>query len=98
MSRALICLLVLCLLPALSQAQEPTPPAVTLPGGVTHLDDVGLYAVTYRYDDGRVGAMPVGWTGPFTDATGIACESEGVPLQPFGLGNNSGNRLQGSPD
>lgn len=78
MSRALICLLVLCLLPALSQAQEPTPPAVTLPGGVTHLDDVGLYTVTYRYDDGRVGAMPVGWTGPFTDATGIACEPESI--------------------
>ena len=78
MSRVLICLLTLCLLPALSHAQAPTPPGVTLPGGVTRLDDVGLYAVTYRYDDGRTGAMPVGWTGPFTDTTGIACQPLGV--------------------
>ena len=72
------CLLALCLLPRLGYAQGLAPPAVTIPGGVTHLDDIGLYTVTYHYDDGQVGVMPVGWTGPFTDQTGIACEPIGV--------------------
>ena len=69
----LLYLLTLFLLPLAARAQEPLPPAVALPGGVTRLDDVGLYSVTYRFDDGRTGAMPLGWTGPFTEATGIAC-------------------------
>lgn len=79
LARSLTALLLgLCLLPAVGHAQDTAPPAVTLPGGVTRLDDVGLYAVTYRYDDGRTGAMPVGWAGPFTEDTGIACEPAGV--------------------
>ena len=79
LARSLTALLLgLCLLPSVGHAQDAAPPAVTLPGGVTRLDDVGLYAVTYRYDDGRTGAMPLGWAGPFTDDTGIACEPAGV--------------------
>ena len=55
----------------------PPPPVVAIPGGVTHLDDIGLYSVSYHYLDGRSGTMPVGWTGHFEDQTGIS-------ITPFG--------------
>ncbi len=71
-----IVLLALCLLPLGVRAQEAAP-LVTLPGGVTRLDEVGLYSVTYHYDNGRTGTMPLGWTGPFQEDTGIACQPVG---------------------
>lgn len=53
---------------------------VHLFGGTNSLDEIGLYKVSYRYDDGHTGQMPVGWRGFFTEDTGIACE-------PFGSQN-----------
>ena len=58
----------------------PVVPDVRLAGGITALEDVGIYGVSYRYTDGRTGAMPVGWTGDFEETTGIAC-------RPFGMQN-----------
>ena len=52
-------------------------PIVAIPVGVTHVDDIGLYGVTYRYTDGRTGSKPVGWSGHFDDETGIS-------VTPFG--------------
>ena len=69
-----ICLMVILIsLGMKSFAQATLPPTVTIPGGLTRLDDIGLYTVTYRYDDGRTGEMPLGWSGFFTEDTGIAC-------------------------
>ncbi|CEK15878.1 DUF5696 domain-containing protein [Chthonomonas calidirosea] len=72
------CFLLLC--PCLLSAQPPSVPAdlvVSLPTGTTSLDEIGLYQVSYRYDDGHSGTMPIGWSGFFTEDTGIACEPFG---------------------
>lgn len=78
---SLLSLCFVLLSPPPSIAKTPSPDlVVSLSGGVTSLDDIGLYQVSYRYDDGRTGIMPIGWSGFFTEDTGIACE-------PFGTQN-----------
>ena len=54
--------------------------AVPLHNGVNHLDDIGVYNVTYQYYGGSSGKMPVGWVSYFDDTTGVAC-------MPFGIQN-----------
>ncbi len=51
--------------------------SVSLHGGTTSLDEIGIYAVTYRYRDGQSGKMPNGWVGMFYGSTGISCTPYG---------------------
>lgn len=44
---------------------------------VVRLDEIGLYAVGYRLKGGEERRMPDGWTGFFTEDTGIACQPAG---------------------
>ena len=57
-----------------SSAAPPVtePPPVAISGGVTPIDDIGYYTVSYHYFNGRTGQEPLGWAGNFTDDTGIA--------------------------
>jgi hypothetical protein len=64
-----ILLLIAAWLPVRARQTGP----VRIAGGQTQLDEIGLYDVSYRYRDGRSGAMPSGWTGHFEDRTGISC-------------------------
>ena len=61
-----------------AHAAAPDPPVVALGAGTTWVDEIGLYSVSYRGMDGRVGAFPVGWTGMFDDATGVSATEFGV--------------------
>jgi hypothetical protein len=76
-------------------------PYVPVYRGTTLLDNIGVYAVRYRYFDGRSGTMPPGWTGVFTEDTGIACAPFGTQngksaffLGPIWRGGGSGDTSQ----
>ncbi|MDR3710377.1 MAG: DUF5696 domain-containing protein [Capsulimonadaceae bacterium] len=60
-----------------ARAAETVPVTAVL-GGVTNIDDIGFYGVTYRYTDGRTGSKPMGWSGHFDDKTGISATPMGV--------------------
>ena len=57
-----------------ARTQQP----VSISGGVTQIDDIGLYKVGWRYRSGVGGSMPDGWVGHFDDATGISCTPFGT--------------------
>ncbi|WP_165227259.1 DUF5696 domain-containing protein [Aquisphaera insulae] len=42
------------------------------------LDEVGLYRVGYAFRGQPEREFPVGWSGPFDDKTGVACQSVGA--------------------
>ncbi|MDR3707392.1 MAG: hypothetical protein P4L33_03755 [Capsulimonadaceae bacterium] len=54
------------------QAQARELPPVALYKGATSLDDIGIYGVSYRYDSGKTGEMPIGWSGGFEANSGIS--------------------------
>jgi hypothetical protein len=55
-----------------------SPPLVTPDAARLKLDEVGLYDVGYRYRGQGERLMPLGWSGPFEDRTGVACMPAGV--------------------
>ncbi len=82
-------------------SQCQTLPYIPLYKGITKLDNIGLYSVQYRYFDGRTGTMPPGWSGIFTQDTGIACAPLGTQngesaffLGPIWRGGGSGDTSQ----
>lgn len=56
--------------PAAGVAFAPDAPVV-------RLDEIGLYAVGYRLRGAPERRMPDGWTGHFTEDTGISCQPAG---------------------
>ncbi len=55
-------------------------PTVTPYQAVTDFEDIGQYALSCRFRDGRVVNFPIGWAGDFDDLTGVACRLDGTHL------------------
>ncbi|MDR3707062.1 MAG: DUF5696 domain-containing protein [Capsulimonadaceae bacterium] len=60
-----------------ARADDEAPVAPVF-GGVTSLDDLGFYGISYRYTDGRTGRMPMGWCGHMDANTGISAIAMGT--------------------
>lgn len=58
---------------AASFAQADQGQAIDPSGPTIKLDDVGIYSVGCRYRNGTEKQFPIGWSGNFDDATGVAC-------------------------
>jgi hypothetical protein len=53
-------------------------PVITPDLPVMNLDDVGVYSVGYAYRGQAEQLFPLGWSGFFDEATGVACEPFGT--------------------
>jgi hypothetical protein len=52
-------------------------PAIVPDDSVMNLDELGVYAVGYAYRSQAEQQFPLGWSGYFEDATGVACQPAG---------------------
>ena len=60
------------------EARSEKRPVMTLDARVTHLDDLGLYQLSYTRRGQPEKFFPTGWSGFFDDATGVANMPVGV--------------------
>lgn len=68
------------LLPVLTLLASGTSlaqPTITPDAPVMKLDEIGLYSVGWAYRGHSEQTFPLGWSGPFDDRTGVACEPAG---------------------
>ena len=65
-------------------------PVITPDLPILNLDDLGVYEIGYAYRGKGEQRFPLGWSGFFEDATGVACE-------PFGTQNGKSAFLLHSP-
>jgi hypothetical protein len=55
-----------------------TAPTIKPDAAAMQFDDLGLYRVGYRYDQGKDTDLPMGWSGHFHEPTGISCQAFGT--------------------
>ena len=72
------CFLTLLLACLTSQAQASDRLLIVPDAAVLKLDDMGLYRVGLVYRGQSEHDFPTGWSGPFDEATGVACQPVGV--------------------
>lgn len=70
----MVSLAVICL----SAGSAASAPVVTPSDPVTDLDDIGLYRIGYVMRGQAEQGLPVGWTGPSDDTTGVTYMPQGV--------------------
>lgn len=62
----------------MSQVASTDRLVVVPDASVIKLDDLGLYRVGLVYRGQPEHEFPTGWSGPFDEATGVACQPVGV--------------------
>ena len=61
-----------------SQAEASDPLLIVPDAAVLKLDELGLYRVGLAYRGKTERDFPTGWSGPFDEQTGVACQPVGV--------------------
>ena len=84
-----------------SQGEAKDSLRIVPDASVLKLDDLGLYRVGLVYRGRPEHDFPIGWSGPFDEATGVACLPVGVqngkqaPPAALSVAQRHGSRIPG---